>query len=309
MRILLLNQFFHPDSAATSQLLTDLVRELATQGHEVSVICGATEYASPSDAPAPDVSVHRIRPLRFGRSRWTRLSSYATFVAGAVLRSLRGPRPEVVLTLTTPPLLSLVGTLVKLLRRARHISWEMDIYPDIAVQLGVLRAHSLTTRITAALANRSRRKAEAVIALGDEMRNLLVHQGISPQKILVAHNWADGSAIRPLPFPPLPLTIHYSGNIGLAHDTETIRDAMLALSTGPLCQFIFSGDGPQRARLQDFCRSHALPNVEFRPYCNRSQLGLSLAQGHIGLVTQKSGTAGCIVPSKVYGLMAAGRPV
>lgn len=309
MRILLINQFFHPDSAATSQLLTDLARELAHQGHQVSVICGSSQYATSSDSIVPAVSVHRIHPLRFGRSRWTRLTSYATFVAGAAVRSIHGPTPDVVLTLTTPPLLSVVGTLLKLLRGTRHIIWEMDLYPDIAIQLGILHPNSLVTRLVRFLAQYSRSKADSVIALGDDMRDSLIGHGIPEGKIHVAHNWADGVSIQPLPFPPLPLTIHYSGNMGLAHDTETIRNAILALASGPPCRFLFSGDGPQRARFEHFCRSNALQNVEFRPYCSRPNLREALAEGHIGLVTQKSGTVGSIVPSKIYGLMAAGRPI
>jgi colanic acid biosynthesis glycosyl transferase WcaI len=308
MRILLLNQFFYPDFSATSQLLTDLARELANEGHQVSVMCGPSEYASPSNCTTPVVSMCRIYPVHFGRSRWTRVSSYATFLAGAVLRSFRGPIPDLVLTLTTPPLLSIVGSLLKF-RGARHIIWEMDVYPDIAIQLGVLRPNSLITRIAGVFANYSRRKADSVIALGDDMRHLLMRRGIAQDRIHVVHNWADGSAIQPLPFPPLPLTIHYSGNMGLAHDTQTICKAMVAVSAGPPYRFLFSGDGPQRIQLEDFCRAHALKNIEFRSYCDRTQLSNSLAEGHIGLVTQKIGTTGSIVPSKVYGLMAAGRPI
>ena len=123
MRILLLNQFFYPDTAATSQLLTDLARELVTQGHEVVAICAQGDYASSRDLTAlPSVTIIRSALLPFSHSPCGRLASYAGYFLTAAVQSLRGPAPDVVLTLTTPPLLSLVGTLVKRWRGGRRRS-------------------------------------------------------------------------------------------------------------------------------------------------------------------------------------------
>ena len=105
------------------------------------------------------------------------------------------------------------------------------------------------------------------------------------------------------------MTVHYSGNLGLAHDTATIQQAMVTLAADERIQFTFAGGGPQRKALQDFCRQNSLNRVDFRPYCSRDQLSNSLAEGHLGLVTQNPATTGSIVPSKVYGIMAAGRPL
>jgi glycosyltransferase involved in cell wall biosynthesis len=185
----------------------------------------------------------------------------------------------------------------------------MDLYPDIAVELGVLRPQSLLTRLVAFLSSYSRRHADGVIALGDDMQERLLASGVPGDKIHVVHNWADLSEIRPQPFPPFPLTVHYSGNLGLAHDTSTIQEAMLALVGDQRIRFIFAGGGPQKKSLQTFCEKHNLAHVTFRPYCDRAQLSNSLAEGHLGLVTQKPETAGALVPSKIYGIMAAGRPL
>jgi colanic acid biosynthesis glycosyl transferase WcaI len=309
MRILLLNQFFHPDSAATSQFLTDLARALADRGHQVTVICGTSQYASQETSTPPHVRTLRSKPIPFGRGRATRIASYATFLSNAALRTVFGPAHDVVLTLTTPPLLSLVGTLGKALRGSRCFIWEMDLYPDIAIDLGVFCRSSLVTRIVGAFADYSRRKADGIVALGEDMRERLIARRIPEHKIHVAQNWADGREIHPLPFPPPPLTLYYSGNLGLAHEIRTIRTAMLALRTDLRFRFIFAGGGPQRDELRAFCDANAISNTDFLPYCNRSQLGESLAQGHIGLVTQKAETAGSVVPSKVYGIMASGRPI
>jgi glycosyltransferase involved in cell wall biosynthesis len=185
----------------------------------------------------------------------------------------------------------------------------MDLYPEIAVDLGVLSRDGIAARIIGTLADYARHHADGIIALGDDMRERLINRGINPATISVVHNWADGGEIIPQPFGSRGLVVHYSGNFGLAHDFETIREAILGLRSDPRPRFIFSGAGPQRTALEGFCQNHGLANTEFRPYCDRSQLSGALGEGHIGLVTQNPTTAGSVVPSKTYGIMAASRPV
>ncbi|HEY3455448.1 MAG TPA: glycosyltransferase family 4 protein [Bryobacteraceae bacterium] len=307
--ILLLNQFFYPDSAATSQLLTDLARELARRGHDVTAICGGNGYGLTDATEAPPVTIHRAQPLPFSRLPFMRIASYATFLCGAAVRSICGRAPDTSLTLTTPPLLGIIGTLTRRIRGARHFIWEMDLYPDIAEDLSIFRRHSFSSRLVGAVADYIRRNADGIIALGDDMKERLVRRGVPESKIHVIHNWADGQEIQPLPWHPLPLTIHYSGNLGLAHETQTIRDAMLALRDDLRFRFVFAGGGAQRKDLEAFCRTRNLNQTEFRPYCQRAELSQSLSEGHLGLVTQKLETVGSVVPSKIYGIMAAGRPI
>jgi glycosyltransferase involved in cell wall biosynthesis len=211
--------------------------------------------------------------------------------------------------MTTPPLLSLTGNLMQALHKSRHVIWEMDVYPDVAVDLGVFRQGSATTRALTLVANWSRQRADAIIVLGDDMKERLVEQGIHPDKIHVCENWADGHEITPQPFADGPLRIHYSGNFGLAHDVATIRDTMLALKNDSHFRFTFAGGGSHRPPLEQFSRTNSLSAVQFKPYASRSELSSSLAEGHIGLVTQKPETLGSVVPSKTYGIMAAGRPL
>ena len=286
MKVLLLNQFFAPDPAPTGQLAADLARHLAAQGHHVTIVCARKSYSGRS-------SHHAVR-----------LASWLSFYAGAAWRSLRA-RPDLVVTLTTPPLLPLIGTLLKKLRKSRHFIWEMDVYPDVAVALGVLPPRSLLTRATGALADYSRRHADAIIALGPCMRDRLIARGIPASQIQVAENWADGTRIRPQPFPSGPLTVLYSGNLGMAHDVDTIATAMRRLASDDTVRFVFAGAGSRRKALEDLC----LPNVTFLGYQDASRLSDHLAACHIGLVTQNPATLGCVVPSKVYALMAAARPI
>ena len=309
MNILLINQFFYPDSAATSQFLTDLARSLAAEGNSVRVICGRSSYAELDCSDPPEVEIVRTPDVRFARGALARVLSYASFLVGSVFHGFFGPKADLVLTLSTPPGLSLVGSLLKAALGAGHFIWEMDVYPDIAVALNVLRQNSLLTRILGASFDWSRRRADGIIALGEDMRNRLEARNIPREKIHVAENWADGREIRPRPFPKGPLTIHYSGNLGLAHETETILAVIERLRNHPDFRFIFAGGGSHRPRLEAFCRTHAIGNVEFRPYCPRTDLGRSLGESHLGLVTQLPQSLGSVVPSKIYGVMASGRPL
>lgn len=313
MRFLLINQFFAPDPAPTGQLLGDVALSLAKEGHEVMVVCSLSSYARASidfdDLQAPGVSVQRVRTAAFGHSSLNRVASYASFYAGALRRTIFGPRPDVVLTLTTPPLLSLAGTLAKRFRGASHFIWEMDVYPDIAVALSVFRKGSVVERLTGMLADYSRRHADAIVALGPCMRSRLVQRGIPGEKIVTAENWADGQSVTPRPFPEdHPLTVLYSGNLGLAHEIETISEAMKELRDSRRVRFVFAGGGPRRRELESFCGANEIKNVCFLSYQDQNLLARHLSNCHVGLITQHPATCGSVVPSKTYALMAAGRP-
>ncbi|MDP9162170.1 MAG: glycosyltransferase family 4 protein [Acidobacteriota bacterium] len=310
MHLLFINQFFWPDTAATGQLLTDVAREIDPQKHTVTVLCGNSHYGGVDTSTVPlGVKIVRLGNVAFSRGNIGRVLSYASFFAGAAVKAMWITKPALVLTLTTPPLISLLGTLLKELRGCRHVIWEMDLYPDIAVDLDVLKRRSFITRVIGTLADFSRKRADAIIALGDDMKERLVTRGIPEHKILVAENWADGSEIQPLPFEPGPLVVHYSGTFGLAHEEHTTTEAMRQLRNDNRFRFVFVGGGARKKRLEQVCRAEGICFADFRNYASRSEICKSLAEGHLGLVTQMPCTVGAVVPSKTYGIMAAGRPV
>jgi colanic acid biosynthesis glycosyl transferase WcaI len=311
MRILLINQFFWPDAAATSQLLTDVAHGLKALGHEVHTISGETGYAITDDSNKPDVQMHRVRSLPFVRGFFGRVASYATFFLSCAWKGLRLPKPDVVVTLTTPPLLSLIGNLLKFTRGSKHYIWEMDMYPDVAADLGMIVPGGLPDRIVGAIADASRARADAILALGECMRDRLTARGVPASKVFIAENWADSNIIQPAPYPDAkePFTVLYSGNLGLAHDVNTISEVMTRLQSDIRFKFIFAGSGARRASLEALCRDRAINNVEFKSYSAKANLGASLGQGHVGLITQNQSCLGSVVPSKVYGLLAAGRPI
>jgi colanic acid biosynthesis glycosyl transferase WcaI len=311
MKILLLNQFFWPDSAATSQLLTDLARGLEKHGHQVYAVCAEGAYAIKDLSDPPPVEIHRVKTAPFVRGPLGRVLSYASFFLTAAVRGLMLPKPDLVITLTTPPLLSLIGSLIKIFRGSRHFIWEMDVYPDVAVDLQYFKSNSLLARVTGFLSDSSRHKADGILALGSCMRERLLNRGIAGNKIHIAENWADGRLIRPLPRPAenTALTFLYSGNLGLAHDVNTLFEAMKHFKHDARFRFVFAGGGSLRKKLEISCREEQISTAEFRPYSTRASLSQSLASGDIGLVTQRESCLGSVVPSKVYGLLAAARPI
>ena len=176
----------------------------------------------------------------------------------------------------------------------------MDVYPDVACALNYIKPN----RFLSWLLDLPRHRAAGIIALGECMRERLIGHGIDPAKIHIIENWADGDLVRALPMPTAaeggPIHMLYSGNLGLAHDYQTMLDVIPQTQN---VRFTFSGGGAHQSKFQ------GLPNTVTKPYSSLEALGDHLAQCHIGLVTQLPATLGCVVPSKSYGLMAAGRPM
>lgn len=310
MRLLLINQFFWPDCAPTSQLLADVATDAALAGHEVTVLCSKSGYAPLNVDGEPPVRILRLAAAPFQRNPAGRILSYGSFLCGVLWHAMRVAKPDAVLLLTTPPLLGMVGTLLKRLRKCPYYIWEMDMYPDIAVDLGFLKQQSIGARSIGWAAERIWQGADGIIALGPCMKERLVRKGIAAEKIHVKENWANGTQIRPMPFPDNGrLNVLYSGNFGLAHDVTTILEGIKLLRQDRRFRFVFAGGGANRSALQKLCGEEDFPTVHFDPYCEPGGLSASLGACDVGLVTQLPQTAGSVVPSKVYGIMAAGRPV
>ena len=145
MRLLLINQFFWPDAAPTGRFLLDVARARRSEGAnqiEVTAICGDSGYGTTDDTPCPPVRILRPSATRFSKDAVGRILSYGSFLAGALVAGFRVGRPDTVVTLTTPPLTSVFGRMLKLSRGCKHFIWEMDVYPDIAVELGTFKPRS-----------------------------------------------------------------------------------------------------------------------------------------------------------------------
>jgi glycosyltransferase involved in cell wall biosynthesis len=325
-KIVFVNRFFHPDQSATAQLLTDLASALARSGFNVHVICSRQLYDDPSvRLPARDliggVSVRRIWTTRFGRVRLVgRALDYATFYlssAWALMRLLQ--RGDTVVAKTDPPLISIMAMLAAKLKGARQINWLQDIFPEVASMLG---ANPLPRPIDGMLRrcrDVSLHYAETNVVLGARMRDKLEAVGISPQRIQVIENWAELDPGEPKPVSHSALrselrlqdrfVVGYSGNLGRAHEFETLLDAAEKLHNVSDIVFLMIGGGVGMTQLARAVQERGLENFRFLPYRPRASVADTLAASDVHWVSLLPTLEGLIVPSKFYGILAAARPV
>jgi colanic acid biosynthesis glycosyl transferase WcaI len=327
MRLIILNQFFYPDHSATSQLMTDLAQSLSEKGLQVTALAGRGRYNGGESLPRRElyggVRIERAWATSFGKESVAgRLIDYLSFYLGACWKLLTLPRHDIVMALTTPPLISLLALLVCRLRGMKLVALVQDIYPDVAVSLGTLKPDGFLTRILDLFSCFTLRKADRVVVLSDCMREKIlckVGDEIRP-RLDVIHNWADGTKIKPLEeaAPNRFVETHhlvnkfvvlFSGNLGRVNDFSTILDAARLLRQRSDIRFLFIGDGAKALEIKEFIQKHRLENINLLPYQPRDLLHLSLAAGHAHLVTLAEGLAGLSVPSKAYGILASGRPI
>jgi colanic acid biosynthesis glycosyl transferase WcaI len=322
MRVLAINQFYAPDHAATSQLLTELCEELAAGGDDVTVIASRGTYQGGDKLPKTEVraGVRVVRPWATSLGKASvprRLCDYLSFWATAIASAATEARPDVMLVLTTPPMIASGGVLVSAARGVPLVTWVQDVYPEVAVAFGVISAGHPATGF-AWLQRATYRAARRVVALSAGMGERLVAQGAPRESLRVIPNWADGKALRPLAHEENPFrrehdlegrfVAMYSGNLGVGHDVETFLGAAQRLEkTRPEVLFLFIGDGGRRAEAEALARG--LNNVRFLPYQPYEMLRQSLSAADAHLISLREGLEGLLVPSKLYGALASGRPV
>jgi colanic acid biosynthesis glycosyl transferase WcaI len=318
-RLVFVNRYFYPDESATSQLLADLLFDLAGRGYDVHVICSRQLYGNAdadlsAEETVRNIQVHRVQTTRFGRRRLLGrtldyLSFYATCTAAMLYRLRRG---DIVIAMTDPPLVSVVAAVAAWLKGATLINWLQDVFPEVATQLGASPLPASLDGILRRLRDASLRSARVNVVLGSRMSEYLRARGIDAAKIQVIENWADAQAVQPKAVSDSILrhqlrledqfVAGYSGNLGRAHEIETLLAAVEALQGEMSLSFLFIGGGFNMDALKRQVSERRLSGVRFLPYQPRESLTDSLAAADVHL-------EGLIVPSKFYGILAAGRPV
>jgi len=325
MRVLLLNQCFYPDVVATAQHGWDLAQRLVRDGHEVTVIASRSMYGGVGATLAPDetidgIRIRRVAANRFGKaSILARAADFLGFYARATLAAIALPKQDVAICFTTPPFISLVGIMLGTLRGTQTVYWAMDLYPDVPVACGVMNRRSPVTAALEAINRMCMRRAARVVVLGRCMRSLVESKGIAEDRITLIRPWAEpGSPARPREQPNRyreewgagkRIVVLYSGNFGLGHDFETIVSGIDALRHDSRFLFAMVGGGKRKPEVIEALRAKGIANVVDAPYQPREALGELLAAADIHLVSLAAGMEGIMVPSKFFGVAAAGRPV
>ncbi len=331
LRLIFVNRYFHPDHSATSQILSDLAFSLAARGAAVRVITSRQRYDDararlPRRECVGGVEIHRVWTARFDRHNLAlRLLDYISFYVTATWKLWRlTRRGDTVIAKTDPPLFPVIAAAVIFLRRARLANWLQDVFPETAEALGIGGwAGSLAFRPLRPLRNISLRAAAVNVAIGERMASWLHDKGIAAGRIAVIHNWADGAAIRPVPAEENPLrrawglegrfVVGYSGNFGRAHELDTLLDAMTLVAKqgaegAPDTVFLFIGGGALFAAMRPEAQTRGLANVMTQPYQPAEWLAQSLSVADVHLISLRPELESFIVPSKLYGVLAAGRP-
>lgn len=317
-RVIFLNRFYWPDEPATAQLLTDLAEQLAACGRKVTVITSHPGGAAVScNETRRSVRIVRVRSLRSAHSGLAaKVADWGTFLLAALWRLLRETRPgDAVVAMTDPPLLAIGAWLIARLRGARMFHWVQDIYPELAIELAGQRWLALLRP----LRNLAWRRADGCVTLGTDMAGVLAAAGVAVRNIFVVPNWApSGLVLQPVEAAAALRTewrltgkfvVAYSGNLGRVHDLAPVLAVAAVLRDDPRIAFVFIGDGAQRAALETEVTRRGLANVQFRPPQPRARLAESLALGDAHLVTLRPGCEHYVFPSKLYGVVAVGRPI
>jgi glycosyltransferase involved in cell wall biosynthesis len=325
-RIVFVNRYFDPDQSATSQMLTDLAHGLSGIGWTVEVVCSRQLYDDPKALLASvemrgNVLVHRSHTTHFGRSRLIgRAVDYASFYVSAAYRLLRVLKPrDILIAKTDPPLLSLLAAPIARWTGAHLVNWQQDVFPEIATQLGSNPLSGPFDRLLRGLRNASLRRASMNVVISERMAGYFAQQGIPSDRLSVIENWADGDAIQPKPAGASRLRrqlalggrflVCYSGNLGRAHEFATLLGAADSLRGDPSVGFLMIGGGAKLDGLRRAVAELKLDNFMFLEYQPRENLSDSLAAGDLHLVSLRPELEGLIMPSKLYGILAAGRPV
>jgi glycosyltransferase involved in cell wall biosynthesis len=327
VKIRIVHQYFHPDLSSVSQVISQVAFDLAAHGSQVDIVCSRNKYDRaqsgeilPAREVAGGVDIWRCWGPSFGRRS---LPGYfidmVSFCALAAARSMIMPKADTVVLLTNPPLFSLLGVAVKRIRKERFVYVLMDVYPDVAIQAGMLRKGSVAERVSRRISRIALREADSVVVPGDDMREVAIREGASPEKVVVIRNWANPVVIYPVPPEENLLrrewglegkfVVEYSGNLGVSHFFEDILAVARELLPDDGIRFVFIGGGTRYKEVERFVREENLSNILLMPYREKSVLAQSLSVGDVHYVSLRPGFEGLVVPSKAYGIMAAGRPM
>ncbi|GAA0306491.1 glycosyltransferase family 4 protein [Sphingomonas oligophenolica] len=321
------NRFYAPDHSATAQILTDLAEYLAARGWAVEIITsrliyGVAEARLPAQDVINNVTVTRIWTVNGVRAGLIgRMLAYITFYASAGFAMIgRLKKGTIVVAKTDPPLINLVALVMCRIRGAKLVNWVQDLYPEIAIAMDMRWLRGPLGAVLGALRDVALRRAVLTVAIGQRMADRLVACGVPKDRIAIVANWSDDEAILPSAsrspalreewgLPATAFVLAYSGNLGRAHEADTLLAAAAMLAHRSDIWFLFVGGGRAQEALQRQAAEAGCERFVFQPYQPRARLSESLAVGDAHWLSLRPEFEGLIVPSKVFGIAAAARPI
>jgi colanic acid biosynthesis glycosyl transferase WcaI len=323
MRVLLLNLYYPPDTSATAKMAHTVVDALSVK-HEMTVLCGRPSY-DPTERRAwrlfQTELVGPARVIRTGSTDFPRMEmkkrvlNYLSYVALAVPRALF-VRCDAVLAMTDPPFQGIVGAFVAMLKRKPYVYNIRDMYPDMALGGSIVEPGKLA-RLWEKLHRWALRRATRVIVLGDDMRARIIAKGVDASRVVVVRDGAETlppDVALPTPDPEVVRAIRgnfsfvllHAGNLGFYGAWSTLLMAARKLASEGV-GLVFVGDGAQRAQIE--AAAVGAENIRFLDFFPANKIPSVLAAADAHVVTVKRGLEGVVVPSKMYGILAAGKPI
>jgi glycosyltransferase involved in cell wall biosynthesis len=317
--LLVLNEYYWPGVEATAHLLTQLCEALASEcEYDVTVVTGAGPDTGSGVVEGNGVRIVRVPSTAYERRRLSRRAlNYLSYVTLATQASLRERRADIVLCMTDPPFLGAAAYFVARRFRAPLVVISQDVFPEIAVQLGRLENPAVVALLRV-LVGFYLRHAERVVAIGDTMRDRLEAKGARAERLRVIPNWVDVDAIHPEPRDnPWAsendlldrFVVMHSGNVGHAQDLDALIRAGTLLRDLDDLRIVIIGSGARLDELVLLAERLEVDSVRFLPYQPREALSLSLSSADVHVVGLARGLSGFVVPSRLYGILSAGRPV
>ena len=318
-RILVLNQYYWPGVEATAQLLAQLCEDLA-RDYDVTVVTGQLRgHELPLDEMRNGVRVVRVRSTTYDRAQLhLRAANYVSYLGDTALTALRGERPDLVLCMTDPPIIGDVALVVARRFGVPLLVISQDVFPEIAERVKRLEQPILLGALRRLVALYLKR-ADRVVAIGETMKERLEHKGAPAERVAVIPNWVDTRDLTPRPRRNDWSAAHglddafvvmHSGNIGHAQDLDALVRAATFLRDLDSLRIVVIGFGARHGEVTRLAqRLEVTGAVRFLDYQPREVLPLSLASGDLHYVGLARGLSGFVVPSRLYGILAAGRPV
>jgi colanic acid biosynthesis glycosyl transferase WcaI len=317
VRLLVLNQYYWPGVEATANLLTELCEALA-EDYEVTVITGSTQETLPEREVRNGVTVVRVHSTAYDRAALSRrAANYFTYVLGSVREALRQGRPEIVMCMTDPPFIGAAAELVARRYRVPLVVSSQDVFPEIAVKLGRLR-NPVVIRALRIVIGSYLRYADKVVVIGETMKRRVVDKGVDPGRIRVISNWGDAERVTPGPRDNQwtrdqglldRFVVMHFGNVGHAQDLDTLIRATTLLRDLDDLTVPIIGVGARLQELTTLAEVLEAESVRFLPWQAYESRAEPLRAAHVHVVGLARGLAGYVVPSRMWGVLAAGRPV
>ena len=318
-KLLVLSQFFYPDKISTGKVISELFFTLDKSKFDIKVVSGRRQYQDKSNSILPsyevinNVVIHRVLKMLMPKEKaWGRLFNYIAFFFMcsyklAIIKIYKDV--NIIFTVSNPPILPLLGALFKS-DRNNFIYLIHDLYPDIAIKLGVVTSKNVLSRVMFKINYIVFKRADKIIVLGRDMKEYLMRNyNVPGEKISIITNWSEKLTLENFQFTSIrdKFKLVYTGNLGRFHDLEIAIEVAQILSED--MELIFVGEGAKKESLVKMVNDRNIKNVKFLSYLDDEEYKAMLTSADGLLLSLEEGLAGLAVPSKFYTYLAAGKPV